>query len=140
MLENKVLTDIIEYKRETVLKKKKQISEKELEDIIKDLPPPRDFLKAVSSGDYLNVIAEIKKASPSAGIIKNDFDPAQLASEIQTAGASAISVLTEEKYFQGDLYHLVGVHQAVELPVLRKDFIIDEYQVIESRAYNADAV
>jgi indole-3-glycerol phosphate synthase len=88
----------------------------------------------------INVIAEVKKASPSAGVIRSDFDPVTIARTYQNCGADAISVLTDEKYFQGRLEYIEQVRQAVSLPVLRKDFIIDLWQVYESRAAGADAI
>ncbi len=88
----------------------------------------------------LNLIAEVKKASPSAGVICRNFDPVAIAKQYEAAGASAISVLTDEQYFKGRLDYLTAVRAAVGIPVLRKDFIIDEYQVYESRAAGADAI
>lgn len=104
--------------------------------------PPRDFASAVVplQAGGVNLIAEIKKASPSAGVIVPDFDPVRIARTYERAGASAISVLTDEPYFDGRLEYLAQVKQAVGLPVLRKDFIIDEYQVVESRAAGADCI
>jgi len=100
---------------------------------------PRDFYAALA-GEGIAVIAELKKASPSAGILRRDYHPAGIARGYEAAGAAALSVLTEEHYFQGSLDHLSAVRGAVSLPVLRKDFIIDEYQVYESAAAGADAV
>ncbi len=104
-------------------------------------PSPRNFFKAVTRPKKtLRVIAEIKKASPSAGVIREDFDPVAIAKAYSDNGASAISCLTDEKYFQGSLTYISQIKQAVPLPVLRKDFIVDPYQVYESRAAGADAI
>jgi len=107
-----------------------------------DAPQPRDFFAAVSRGPRraVNLIAEIKKASPSAGVIRPDFDPVSIARSYATAGADAVSILTDEEYFQGSLEYLRSVRQAVDLPLLRKDFIIDPLQVCEARWSGADAV
>jgi indole-3-glycerol phosphate synthase len=106
------------------------------------MPKCRNFYKAVTkdSGRGLNVIAEVKKASPSAGVIREDFDAVAIAQTYKRSGADAISVLTDEKYFQGRLEYINQIKEAVELPVLRKDFIIDLWQVYESRAAGADAI
>lgn len=101
---------------------------------------PRDFLAALVRGPGLGVIAEVKKASPSAGVIRADFDPVAIARQYESAGANCLSVLTDEPFFQGSLEYLVAIREAVDLPLLRKDFIVDEYQVIEARAAGADAV
>lgn len=106
-----------------------------------DAAPPRNFFAAVTKPKgQLHVIAEVKKASPSAGVIRPDFDPVAIALAYHEAGASAISCLTDRKYFQGDLSYIQLIREAVPLPVLRKDFIIDPYQVYEARAAGADAV
>ncbi len=103
--------------------------------------PPRNFFAAVTRPRrQLRVIAEIKKASPSAGVIREDFDPVALARAYHYNGAAAISCLTDEKYFQGSLDFIAPIKAAVPLPVLRKDFIIDPYQIYEARAAGADAV
>jgi len=99
---------------------------------------PRDFSAALSR-DSLNVIAELKKASPSRGVLRDDFDPAALAPGLERAGAAALSVLTEEEFFRGTLEHLRNVRRAVQVPVLRKDFILDPWQVWEARAAGADS-
>jgi len=101
--------------------------------------PPRDFLAAIS-GEGLKIIAEVKKASPSKGIIREEFDPLALAREYEQNGASAISVLTEEEFFLGKLEYIKLIKGQVKVPLLRKDFILDEYQVYESGAAGADAV
>ena len=102
----------------------------------------RNFFAAVTKKPrgLVNLIAEIKRASPSAGVIREDFDPVSIARQYEAAGADAISVLTDERYFQGHLDHLAAVRRAVALPVLRKDFIIDPAQVYQSRAAGADAI
>jgi len=106
------------------------------------LPKCRNFYKAVTAPSRrgINVIAEVKKASPSAGLIREDFDPVAIAQAYEKCGANAISVLTDEKYFQGRLEYIDRVHRAVNLPVMRKDFIIDIWQVYEARAAGADAI
>jgi len=105
-------------------------------------PPPLDFTSALRS-DHIQLIAEVKKASPSRGIIRHDFNPAEIAQIYANNGAAAISVLTETKYFQGSLDHLRDIRKALgdkKLPLLRKDFILDSYQVYESRACGADGL
>jgi indole-3-glycerol phosphate synthase len=105
---------------------------------VKKAGEPRDFAGALTR-DRINMIAELKKASPSAGVIRDGFDPVALAKGFQEAGAAALSVLTEEEFFQGKLADLRDARGATELPVLRKDFIVEPWQVWEARAANADA-
>jgi indole-3-glycerol phosphate synthase len=102
--------------------------------------PRRPFVKSLDKQPHLAVIAEVKKASPSKGLIRSDFDPAAIAKEYELGGAGAVSVLTDEKFFQGHSEHLAAVREAVTLPVLRKDFIIDALQVEETAHLNADAM
>jgi len=118
------------------------MSIEQLKDWIFAMPKCRNFYKAVTKSNSrgINVIAEIKKASPSAGVIRADFDPVAIAQTYKKCGADAISVLTDEKYFQGRLEYIDQIRQVVDLPVLRKDFIIDLWQVYESRAAGADAI
>ena len=106
------------------------------------LPPTRDFKAAITRNGEgpARVIAEVKKASPSKGVIRQDFDPVAIATGYEKGGASAISVLTDEKYFQGSAAYLKAVRKAVDLPLLRKDFTIDPYQIYEARLWGADAV
>ena len=100
----------------------------------------RDFKKALASNDGIDLIAEIKFGSPSAGIIRENSDPLAIGRAYEKAGAAAISLLTDKKFFKGDLKNLPVLKQAVSLPILRKDFIIDEIQIIESARFGADAV
>lgn len=140
---NSILEQIIQTKRREVAAQQVTVPLDALTETITTLGRPRNFFNAVTrkpSNKKLNLIAEIKKASPSAGIIRSDFDPVALARTYAAAGADALSVLTDETYFQGHLDHIHAVRDAVKLPVLRKDFIIDAYQVYESRAAGADAI
>jgi indole-3-glycerol phosphate synthase len=101
---------------------------------------PRGFRRALNSRDGVAVIAELKRASPSKGLIRAEFHPAELARELEAAGAAALSVLTDEEFFQGSLENLRLASAAVKVPCLRKDFIVDEFQLLEARANRADAV
>jgi indole-3-glycerol phosphate synthase len=105
-----------------------------------DAPPVRDFFGPLAAGSPIKLIAEVKKASPSKGVIRSDFEPVSIAKIYEAHGASCLSILTDEKYFQGSLDYLRQVRQAVGIPVLRKDFILDAYQLVEARAAGADAV
>lgn len=108
-----------------------------------NVAPPLDFLAALNSGDQtsqVSLIAEVKKASPSKGVIRDDFDPVAIAETYAAAGASCISVLTDEHFFQGHLDFLKAIRSAVDIPLLRKDFILDESQIYQARAAGADAV
>jgi len=107
---------------------------------LKDISPPRGFLNALLESDGIAVIAEAKKASPSKGLIRGDFDPVAIAVQYLEGGARAMSVLTDEKFFQGSLLYIPPVRKAVPLPVLRKDFIIDSLQIEEAAVYGADAI
>jgi len=107
---------------------------------IQQASPPRDFFHALAQPGPIRLIAEVKKASPSAGVIREDFDPVAIARIYAEHGAACISVLTDEEFFQGSLDYLRQVREAIDLPVLRKDFIIDSYQLLEARAAGADAI
>ena len=137
-----ILEQIIADKRKEVEKRKRQRPIEELKEQLSILDKCRNFYKAVTKTNKrgLNVIAEIKKASPSAGVICRDFAPVTIAKAYEKCGADAISVLTDEKYFQGKLEYIDQVKHAVDLPILRKDFIIDAWQVYESRVAGADAI
>ncbi len=134
-----VLEEILDRKRVEVNEARAAVPLKELKARIHDLRPPRPFKNALQ-GNGLAVIAEIKKASPSRGMLRKDFDPVRLAREYERGGARALSVLTDEQFFQGQKSYIGQIASTVSLPVLRKDFIIDEYQLYESRVIGADAI
>jgi indole-3-glycerol phosphate synthase len=133
-----VLNRIIEARRAEVGRRKRIMPEPMLRIAAGKADPPRDFAGALSR-NQLNVIAEIKKASPSAGVLRQKFEPVALARGFEQAGAAALSVLTEEENFQGSLAHLRDARKGVSLPALRKDFIMDPWQVWEARAASADS-
>jgi indole-3-glycerol phosphate synthase len=136
-----ILDKIIAHKREELKEVKGLKSFDELNDEILALPPSAEyFYRALSKKGGVNIIAEVKKGSPSKGIICHDFDPVRIARQYEEAGASAISVLTDEKFFFGSLEYLKDIRAAVSLPLLRKDFIIDEYQIYEAKAAGANAI
>jgi indole-3-glycerol phosphate synthase len=134
------LDDILSYKRIEIARGKLERPLNLLEQELGECRPVRPFANRLR-GDSIRLIAEVKKASPSKGLLCPDFNPAALAKNYETAGAAAISVLTDQKFFQGSLNYLGQVKRAtVQTPVLRKDFIIDPYQLVEARAAGADAV
>jgi indole-3-glycerol phosphate synthase len=137
-----ILEQIIADKRKEVEQRKRQRPLEEMKEQLAILGKCRNFYKAVTKTNKrgVNVIAEIKKASPSAGVICRDFAPVTIAKTYEKCGADAISVLTDERYFQGKLEYIDQVKHAVDLPILRKDFIIDIWQVYESRVAGADAI
>ena len=136
-----VLKNIVARKIERVDDAQCRLTLAEIKKRLADLERPRDFREAVKRGPGpIKLIAEIKRASPSKGLIRSNFDPLQIASIYEANPVSAISVLTEEDFFQGHLSYLRRVRQVTSKPLLRKDFIIDEYQLYESRLYGADAV
>lgn len=135
-----ILDEIVDNKLKEIAQRKKEVSLAVLESRIATLAPTKDFKKAISSSARINIIAEIKKSSPSAGLIREDFDPAKLATTYENNGASAISVLIDKKFFSGDPKNLTKVRKASSLPILAKEFIIDEYQIYEARVLGADAI
>jgi indole-3-glycerol phosphate synthase len=135
-----ILDQIVADKQREVAEAKTRVPEAQLRELLSAAPPVRDFFAALDGQGTIRLIAEVKKASPSKGVIRADFQPVEIARTYQQHGAACISVLTDAPYFQGRLDYLREIRAAVELPVLRKDFIIDPYQVIEARAAGADAV
>jgi indole-3-glycerol phosphate synthase len=135
-----VLDEILETKRREVAATRATVSDTDLERAVASLPPTRVFAARLTAPGPIRVIAEVKKASPSAGVIRSDFDPVAVARTYERHGASCVSVLTDGPYFQGSLSDLRAVRAAVELPLLRKDFVIDRYQLLEARLAGADAV
>jgi indole-3-glycerol phosphate synthase len=133
-----ILDQIVDKRRESIAHRKRVLPDVALKIAVEKGDPPRDFAAALSRDAY-NVIAELKKASPSLGMIREDYAPAALASEVEVAGAAALSVLTEEDFFSGSLADLKAARKATEIPVLRKDFIIDPWQIWEARAVGADS-
>ncbi len=134
------LQEIINYKKEEFSYRKSQITDFELHSIIDKQKKPRGFINKLNDPKKLNLIAEIKKASPSKGLIRNDFDPLQLAKCYRDGSASCLSVLTDEKYFQGNNKYINIIKREVDLPILRKDFIVDPWQIKESRSLGADCI
>jgi indole-3-glycerol phosphate synthase len=135
-----ILDKIVASKRREIEQAKAGRPEGALRDEAGAAPPARDFFSALAKPGPIRLIAEVKKASPSAGVIRDDFDPVDIAMTYERHGASCLSVLTDAPYFQGSLADLQSVRAAVDLPLLRKDFILDEYQLFEARAAGADAV
>ena len=134
-----MLSKIIAQKREEVAQRKKVATMTYLQERIARQKAPLDLALALK-GDHIQLIAEVKRASPSLGMLSPNFDPVHLARTYTQGGAAAISVLTEANYFMGNIEHLAAIKKVVGLPLLRKDFIFDPYQVYESRAYGADAL
>lgn len=140
MSKRMILDEIVENKALEVAESKKLTPIDILKEEIKDALPSRDFFEAINPKGQLRIISEVKHASPSKGILREDFDPVQIAKSYSSGGASAISVLTDEKYFKGSLHYLKSIREQVSTPLLRKDFIIDPYQIYEARCYGADAL
>jgi indole-3-glycerol phosphate synthase len=135
-----LLEKIVAEKHKEIADAKRARPAEMLSEQLAAAPPARDFADALRSGTGMRVTAEVKKASPSVGLIRADFDPAAIARTYAASGAACISVLTDRPFFQGSLDDLVAVRNAVAVPVLRKDFFLDRYQVLEARAAGADCI
>jgi indole-3-glycerol phosphate synthase len=135
-----ILDRIVASKRREVDEARARVPAAELERRLADAPPLRDFRAALETPGGVRIIAEVKKASPSAGVLRADFDPVAIARVYERHGAACISVLTDEPFFQGGLAHLSAIRAAVVRPLLRKDFILDRYQLLQARCAGADAV
>ena len=135
-----ILDEIVATKRREVTAARLRMPLEEMEVQAASAPPVRDFRAALAGPGPIQMIAEVKKASPSAGVIRADFDPIAIARTYQAHGAACISVLTDAPYFQGHLSFLARIRASVAIPLLRKDFLIDEYQVVEARLAGADAI
>lgn len=135
-----ILDEILEQKHREVAAARERIPFSALEKRLAAAPPARGFLEALKAANKPGLIAEVKKASPSAGLIRADFDPVTIARQYEVAGATCLSVLTDEHFFQGHLEFLRAIRQIVRIPVMRKEFIIDRYQIAEARVAGADCV
>jgi indole-3-glycerol phosphate synthase len=135
-----ILDEIVASKRREVAEARRLRPLETIEAQLPAAPPVRNFRAALAGPGPIRLIAEVKKASPSAGVIRADFDPVAIAQTYQVHGAACLSVLTDVPYFQGDLSYLSRIRTAVDRPLLRKDFLIDEYQVVEARVAGADAI
>ena len=135
-----ILDKIVGKKREEIEAAKQAVSEHALRDQLASAPAPRSFFAALAAPGPIKLIAEVKKASPSKGIIRADFDPVAIAKAYAESGATCISVLTDVEFFQGSLDYLDAIRREVDLPLLRKDFILDTYQLVQARVAGADAV
>src|SRR5262249_53099289 len=135
-----ILDRIVAYKRQEIATTRNRMPDAELEKRLAAAPPARDFRAALERGPGMAIIAEVKKASPSAGLLRADFDPVAIARVYEQNGAASISVLTDEPSFQGHLDYLKSIRAVVSRPLLRKDFILDRYQLLEARLVGADAV
>jgi indole-3-glycerol phosphate synthase len=135
-----ILDAIIANKKEELAETKRQVPFFDVKTKASNAEPARGFGKSLIGPGDIRLIAEVKKASPSKGVIRDEFDPVTIAKTYEESGASSLSVLTESRFFQGKLAYLGLIRKAVKLPLLRKDFIIDEYQIHEARAAGADAI
>jgi indole-3-glycerol phosphate synthase len=135
-----ILDRIVVDKRREIAERRAALPDSALEQQLSEAPSVRDFFAALNRAEAVQIIAEVKKASPSVGLIRADFDPVDIAEVYSRHGAACISVLTDAPYFQGELEYLTRIRACIETPLLRKDFILDRYQLLEARGAGADAV
>ena len=135
-----ILGTIVTHKYKELEQDLRRLPLGELKENLKDQPPTLDFQSALSVPNRINLIAEVKKKSPSKGVLREDFDPVAIAETYAAAGASAVSVLTDARFFDGNLTHLAAIRRAVDSPLLRKDFTVDPYQIYQARLAGADAI
>ena len=135
-----ILDKMVVRKRREIEEARHRVPVRELETQLTSAPAPRDFQAALQQPGEIQIIAEVKKASPSAGVLRADFDPIAIAQTYQRHGAACVSVLTDGPFFQGSLRDLSAIRSRVTIPLLRKDFILDRYQLLEARVAGADAV
>ncbi len=135
-----ILDTIIAHKLKELKNDQSQVPLSTLKSKITSLEPTKDFLSAIAKPDSINLIAEVKKKSPSKGIIREDFDPVEIANSYFENGAAAVSVLTDQHFFDGNLTYLSSIEKAIDLPLLRKDFTVDPYHIYQARATGADAI
>ncbi|MGV3483665.1 MAG: indole-3-glycerol phosphate synthase TrpC [Planctomycetaceae bacterium] len=135
-----ILDEIVAVTRQTIAADQVATPAAELRAQLADLPPVRDFYRSLAAAPGGRMIARVVRASPSAGLTREDFDPVAIARTYEAAGAASISVLTDKPFFQGDLAYLSQIRAAVDVPLLRKDFIVDPYQILQARVAGADCV
>jgi indole-3-glycerol phosphate synthase len=135
-----MLSEILATKRTEVTLRQRRVPIEKLQERLADAPPIRDFRAALTNAPGIALIAEVKKASPSKGVIRADFDPIAIARAYADNSAACLSVLTDEPYFQGKLEYLCAIREIVSVPLLRKDFMVDPWQIVESRLAGADAI
>ena len=138
-----ILSEIVAHKRRELAEQKARVPLASLESKLAQSPAPRGFARAIEAAIATGraaVIAELKRASPSRGVLREKYDPAAIAASYATGGATCLSVLTDAKYFEGSAEHLIAARAAVSLPVLRKDFMVDPYQMVETRVMGADCI
>jgi indole-3-glycerol phosphate synthase len=140
MAKSDILKEIVRKKKEKIILAKQEFPEADLRTRLLSLPPTRPFIETLNKPRQISLIAEIKRQSPSSGVIRQDFNYQEIAKIYQESGVQAISVLTEEDFFGGSISYISEIKNQVDVPILRKDFILEPYQVLESRVFGADAI